>query len=52
LDSKPIEVVDPATGRRCAKLVRRFDLNNKEIESYCFDASGARVAEKSQAGLR
>ena len=52
LDSKPIEVVDPATGRRCAKLVRRFDLNNKEIESYCFDASGALVAEKKQAGLR
>jgi hypothetical protein len=52
LDGRPIEVVDPATGRRCAKLVRRFDPNNKEIESHCLDASGAPVAEKSQAGLR
>jgi len=52
LDGKPIEVIDPASGRHCARLVRRFDLSNKEIGSQCFDASGALVGEKSQAGIR
>ena len=52
LDGKPIEVLDQSSGRRCARLVRRFDLSNKEIGSQCFDASGAPVAEKSQAGIR
>jgi hypothetical protein len=40
LDGRPIEVADPTSGRLCAKVVRRFDANNKEIKSECFDAAG------------
>jgi hypothetical protein len=46
LDGKPIEVDDLAnlaSGRRCARLVRRFDTNNKVTQSQCFDASGMPV---------
>src|SRR5271166_1650136 len=52
LDGKPIEVVDPASGRRCARLVKRFDANNKAIESQCFNASGQAVLEEKGAGLQ
>jgi hypothetical protein len=43
VDDKPIEVVDSASGRRCAKLVKRFDGNNKQIDAQCFDAAGTPV---------
>jgi hypothetical protein len=43
LDGKPIEVVDSTSGRRCAKWVNRFDANNKQIDSQCFDAAGTPV---------
>jgi hypothetical protein len=43
LDGKPIAVVDSESGRRCAKWVNRFDPNNKQIESQCFDAVGMPV---------
>jgi CTP:molybdopterin cytidylyltransferase MocA len=43
VDGKPIEVVDSASGRRCARLVKRFDGNDKPIESQCFDAAGTPV---------
>jgi hypothetical protein len=52
LDGKPIEVVDPASGRHCARLVRRFDANDKAIESQCFDASGQPVLEEKGAALQ
>ncbi len=51
-DGKPIEVVDSASGRRCARLVRRFDANDKAIESQCFNASGQPVPEEKGAGLQ
>jgi YD repeat-containing protein len=47
-DGKPLEVVDATSGRRCAKLVRRFDATNKEIDSACFDAAGNPTSTKSQ----
>lgn len=40
IDGKPIEVEISAIGRPCARLVRRFDASNKEIDSECFDAAG------------
>jgi hypothetical protein len=43
LDGEPIEVVDSASGRRCARSVRRFDADNKQIDSRCFDAAGMPV---------
>jgi len=52
VDGKPIEVVDSASGRRCAKWVNRFDANNKKIESQCFDASGQPVVEEKGAALK
>jgi hypothetical protein len=52
LDSQPIEVVDPASGRHCARLVRRFDANDKAIESQCFNASGQPVLEEKGAALQ
>ena len=39
-DGEPLEVLDATSGRRCAKLIRRFDATNKEIDSACFDAAG------------
>jgi hypothetical protein len=39
-DGKPLEVADSAGGPPCARLVRRFDATNKEIDSQCFDAAG------------
>jgi len=52
LDGKPIEVVDPASGRHCARLVRRFDANDKAIEPQCFNASGQPVLEEKGAALQ
>ena len=46
LDGKPIEVVDSESGRRCAKCVNRFDANNKQIGSQCFDAAGMPVSKQ------
>jgi hypothetical protein len=47
LDGKPVEVLDAASGRRCAKLVRRFDATNKEIDSKCFDATGNAIVRSN-----
>jgi hypothetical protein len=47
-DGKPLEVLDASSGRRCAKLVRRFDATNKEIGSECFDAAGNPTSTKRQ----
>ena len=52
LDGKPIEVADSASGRHCARLVKRFDANNKAIETQCFNASGQPVLEEKGAGLQ
>jgi hypothetical protein len=52
LDGKPIEVVDSASGRHCARLVKRFDVDNKAVESQCFDASGQPAPEEKGAGLQ
>jgi hypothetical protein len=38
IDGKPLEVANSNGGRRCAKIIRRFDANNEEIYSECFDA--------------
>ena len=46
LDGKPIEVVNSASGRRCATLVRRFDASNEQINSQCFDAAGMPVLKQ------
>ena len=46
LDGKPIEVVDSATGRRCARLVRSFDAGNNQTDSQCFDATGMPVPKE------
>jgi hypothetical protein len=45
---EPLEVTDATSGRRCAKLVRRFDATNKEIDSECFDAAGNPTSDKRQ----
>ena len=47
-DGEPLEVTDSSSGRRCAKLVRRFDATNKEIASECFDAAGNPTSNKGQ----
>ena len=46
LDGEPAEVVDPDSGRRCARLVKRFDANDKQINSQCFDAAGMPVLKQ------
>src|ERR1700730_3140897 len=51
LNGKPIAVVDPTSGGHCARLVRRFDTNNKPIESQCFDASGQLIVEEKGVRL-
>jgi hypothetical protein len=43
VDGKPIEVIGSASGRRCARVVNRFDANDKQIDSQCFDAAGTPV---------
>lgn len=48
-DGKPLEVKDSATGRRCARMVRRFDATNKEIDSDCFNARGNPVPNKKDS---
>ena len=40
IDGKPLAVAESVGGRRCARLLRRFDSTNKEIYSECFDAVG------------
>jgi hypothetical protein len=47
-NGEPLEVLDATSGRRCAKLVRRFDATNKEIGSECFDAAGNPTSTKRQ----
>jgi hypothetical protein len=46
IGGKPLEVADSAGGPRCARLVRRFDATNKEIDSECFDAAGKLKSRK------
>jgi eukaryotic-like serine/threonine-protein kinase len=48
IDGKPLEVADSTSGRRCARLVRRFEANNKETYSECFDANGKRKLQRRQ----
>ena len=49
IDGKALDVADPASGRLCARLVRRFDATNKEIGSECFDAAGKLTFRKSSS---
>ena len=47
IDGKPVEVADSTSAHSCARIVRRFEANNKEIDSECFDAAGKlKVSEK------
>jgi hypothetical protein len=46
IEGELIAVLDSESGRHCAKLLRRFDANDKQIDSQCFDAGGMPVLKQ------